>query len=176
MRRLFLFLRSLLVCSIATVVITPSIAQAAIVAEHYVFSYSGFNSDSPVSTWSGSFTIIRNPDLLDDFGSVLEFSSNLASDYSPFVYVVINKQLSFGDNCNIHGCVVDFGVDQAWATHTTAVINSASDPFGNVGTGGFMLASTVPEPSTWAMMILGFAGVGFMAYRRKQNGQALRLA
>jgi hypothetical protein len=25
----------------------------------------------------------------------------------------------------------------------------------------------VPEPSTWAMMILGFAGVGFMAYRRK---------
>jgi hypothetical protein len=24
----------------------------------------------------------------------------------------------------------------------------------------------IPEPSTWAMMILGFAGVGFMAYRR----------
>jgi hypothetical protein len=27
----------------------------------------------------------------------------------------------------------------------------------------------VPEPSTWAMMILGFFGVGFMAYRRKQT-------
>jgi hypothetical protein len=27
----------------------------------------------------------------------------------------------------------------------------------------------VPEPSTWAMMILGFAGLGFMAYRRKAN-------
>ena len=27
-------------------------------------------------------------------------------------------------------------------------------------------ASAVPEPSTWAMMILGFAGLGFMAYRR----------
>jgi PEP-CTERM motif len=25
--------------------------------------------------------------------------------------------------------------------------------------------ASVPEPSTWAMMILGFAGVGFMAYR-----------
>jgi hypothetical protein len=34
----------------------------------------------------------------------------------------------------------------------------------------------VPEPSTWAMMILGFCGVGFMAYRRKQNGPSLRLA
>jgi hypothetical protein len=27
--------------------------------------------------------------------------------------------------------------------------------------------NAVPEPSTWAMLILGFAGVGFMAYRRK---------
>ena len=28
---------------------------------------------------------------------------------------------------------------------------------------------SVPEPSTWVMMILGFAGVGFMAYRRKSK-------
>jgi hypothetical protein len=27
----------------------------------------------------------------------------------------------------------------------------------------------IPEPSTWAMTILGFAGVGFMAYRRKSK-------
>jgi hypothetical protein len=33
----------------------------------------------------------------------------------------------------------------------------------------------VPEASTWAMMILGFAGVGFLAYRRRGHGQALRL-
>jgi hypothetical protein len=31
------------------------------------------------------------------------------------------------------------------------------------------IASGVPEPSTWAMMILGFAGVGFMAYRKKSK-------
>jgi hypothetical protein len=33
----------------------------------------------------------------------------------------------------------------------------------------------VPESSTWAMMALGFAGVGFMAYRRKDRAN-LRLA
>jgi PEP-CTERM motif len=27
--------------------------------------------------------------------------------------------------------------------------------------------AAVPEPSTWAMMILGFLGIGFLAYRRK---------
>jgi PEP-CTERM motif len=32
-----------------------------------------------------------------------------------------------------------------------------------------LLAGAVPEPSTWAMMILGFAGVGFLAYRRRKD-------
>jgi PEP-CTERM motif len=38
-----------------------------------------------------------------------------------------------------------------------------------------LLTTDVPEPSTWAMMILGFCGVGFMAYRRKSKF-AFRLA
>jgi hypothetical protein len=32
----------------------------------------------------------------------------------------------------------------------------------------------VPEPTTWAMLLLGFVGIGFMAYRRRSG--ALRLA
>jgi PEP-CTERM motif len=31
----------------------------------------------------------------------------------------------------------------------------------------------VPEPSTWAMMILGFAGIGAMTYRRRKQTAAL---
>jgi hypothetical protein len=38
-----------------------------------------------------------------------------------------------------------------------------SDGIGNTS------VSSVPEVSTWAMMILGFAGVGFMSYRRKKK-------
>jgi hypothetical protein len=34
----------------------------------------------------------------------------------------------------------------------------------------------VPEPCTWAMIILGFAGVGFMTYRRKQTAPPFRVA
>lgn len=34
----------------------------------------------------------------------------------------------------------------------------------------------VPEASTWAMMILGFLGVGFLAYRRKDSISSLRIA
>ena len=34
---------------------------------------------------------------------------------------------------------------------------------------GINLASAVPEPSTWAMMLIGFAGLGFAAYRRSRK-------
>jgi PEP-CTERM motif len=36
--------------------------------------------------------------------------------------------------------------------------------------------AAVPEPSTWAMLILGFAGVGFMAYRRRSQSSATTAA
>jgi hypothetical protein len=38
------------------------------------------------------------------------------------------------------------------------------------------VAPDVPELSTWAMMILGFAGVGFMAYRRSRKSSAMALS
>jgi hypothetical protein len=51
------------------------------------------------------------------------------------------------------------------------VINNAGTT-GNAGATAFSPA--VPEPSTWAMMILGFMGVGFLAYRRRGQ-QTFRL-
>ncbi len=35
--------------------------------------------------------------------------------------------------------------------------------------GGTFAVSAVPEPSTWAMMVLGFVGVGLITYRRKRQ-------
>ena len=41
--------------------------------------------------------------------------------------------------------------------------------FGQIALLSTPSVGSVPEPSTWAMMLLGFAGVGFMAYRRKSK-------
>jgi len=38
-----------------------------------------------------------------------------------------------------------------------------------VTTDGTPVTSAVPEPSTWAMMILGFIGIGGMTYRRRKS-------
>jgi len=35
--------------------------------------------------------------------------------------------------------------------------------------------TAIPEPSTWAMLLIGFAGIGAMTYRRR-NSTALRAA
>ena len=43
---------------------------------------------------------------------------------------------------------------------------------GTIADGKALGVSSVPEPSTWAMMIFGFAGVGFMAYRRRNQTAA----
>jgi PEP-CTERM motif len=62
--------------------------------------------------------------------------------------------------------------DLSTSAASTAVTLTANG-FNVSGGGGnlefFNPAPAVPEPSTWAMMMLGFAGIGFLAYRRKSK-------
>jgi PEP-CTERM motif len=39
----------------------------------------------------------------------------------------------------------------------------------------FSLGAPVPEPATWAMMTLGFVGLGYAAFRRNTKGRALAI-
>lgn len=51
----------------------------------------------------------------------------------------------------------------AYATASSHIFAAeTSAPFG-------IQVTAVPEPSTWAMLLLGFAGVGVVAYRRKSK-------
>jgi PEP-CTERM motif len=38
-----------------------------------------------------------------------------------------------------------------------------------------IVPSTIPEPSTWAMLALGFAGLGYAAFRRSAKGRAVAI-
>ena len=48
--------------------------------------------------------------------------------------------------------------------------------FGNVLLGGLSVTQAVPEPNTWAMMLLGFGAVGFAMRRRRQTELTFRRA
>jgi PEP-CTERM motif len=61
--------------------------------------------------------------------------------------------------------------EDSGVTGLTAMLNDT--PLGGAAistTGG------VPEPSTWAMIMLGFASLGFASYRRNQSSAALSIA
>jgi PEP-CTERM motif len=84
----------------------------------------------------------------------------------------------FALNVPITDVLLTFGTENGGGALITPggawhLYNPASTSFA-VGLYGEQVAA-VPEPSTWAMMILGFAGIGFMAYRRK-NAMALNAA
>jgi hypothetical protein len=51
---------------------------------------------------------------------------------------------------------------------TLSFLSQDAGPYGAV-VGGVTISEAIPESSTWAMMIFGFFGLGFLAYRRK-NG------
>jgi hypothetical protein len=85
-----------------------------------------------------------------------------------------------GESGPIHLSIALSGLDTADFVKNTNGYFFAADvanPAGHTGpVGANTITTAVPEPSTWAMMILGFCGLGFIAYRRKQNGSALSVA
>ena len=114
-------------------------------------------------------------DGFGDFTWAIDMTSR-ANDVNHLEFVLLGSNIAFGttasnsgptgnQSCPVGGCTsvnVAFAVDAAGGGDTGAV-------------GALLTTPAVPEASTWAMMILGFAGVGFMAYRRRNQGAAIRL-
>lgn len=61
-----------------------------------------------------------------------------------------------------------FGLTDSNLTQYVSKPNDNAQLFINFETAAVM-TSAVPEPSTWAMLLLGFAGLGIMAYQRKSK-------
>jgi hypothetical protein len=64
--------------------------------------------------------------------------------------------------------VVASGLQNALPSEAISEVTVGSN-FSFPGFGVDFLLTPVPEPSTWAIMIVGFAGIGFMAYRRRNR-------
>ena len=110
-----------------------------------------------------SFPNMYHPDPSHEHG--VQLMINLAAP------ATIEKLTIFGrtDCCTYRDLYNVFFYDGAGRLLQTAQVDATGSPSGTIDFG-----SAVPEPSTWAMMILGFMGVGFMAYRRKTQA-SLRL-
>jgi PEP-CTERM motif len=68
---------------------------------------------------------------------------------------------------------VDLAYAAAYATNYSTGLYPGTTGEGFVGYGQGFVFVNVPEPSTWAMMLLGFAGLGFAGYRRTRAKVAI---
>jgi hypothetical protein len=105
--------------------------------------FGGSASDYVISTVDNNVNDINFSTWVDTYGEPYPFVATLVADN--YAHSTAGQYANIGDTS---AYVSDHGLTN---------VNYA------------FVVTAVPEPSTWAMMILGFAGIGFMAYRRSRK-------
>jgi hypothetical protein len=154
--------------AIAASVVTPILAEfhldatstgvASVIAGNVVQTYSGsfsfMNTAGTINYLSGTFS-----DAVFGSGGSLTLS---ASNETP------GESVNFTSSV-ISPLLID-GLDRSIAFSFTNVAPPVSIVLGSLRSfasdvSGDFSATPIPETSTWAMMLLGFAGLGFVGYR-----------
>jgi hypothetical protein len=139
-------------------------------------------------TLSGSPQFVAFASATNDYAGATDFITNFTgrlfsfgADLLPFTA----DDFAVNAAATAHPCVDNPANCQALSG--SAILNAGGYYLQFTGTGGGTAGyggdlttaaiAAVPEPATWAMMLIGFAGVGYMAMRkRRQGAPSLRLA
>ena len=141
-------------------------------------------SESPPSVTTASSTLAANANLANAITlNVYSSSGVLLDQFSASTGLNLN-QVGGG----VGGSGIVFHLTDAEAAQLNAILaaNAGTEVFtvgatfanaqgGNDVIQAVQLTTAIPEASTWAMMVLAFLGVGFMAYRQKGKVRSFRL-
>jgi PEP-CTERM motif len=172
-----------------------AIGFAALVSFITAFGYTSANANCCAYSWTftdstshgidgfGAFATDSNNTVLftlDGTGHRLGYSATLEGVSEPlfdmgFIDVSLDSNHQYHlDLAHVNYSILEGGSTISTLTSVGILTDEGNgDYFVELGNGqsyqGFFTVSSIPEPSTWAMMILGFAGIGLMAYRRKSK-------
>jgi hypothetical protein len=149
----------------------------------WVATFSGVSSTNPETTMVSA----ANPSLTtttSTVGSSLTDSALLQGGYFPtgnIVFALVLPDLTTvtigTDPVNGNGTYTAPGVFTP-VVPGTYTWNVMYVPLGDMNNNGVSamaepvtVGSSVPEPGTWALMLLGFAGLGFFAHRRRRQSK-----
>jgi PEP-CTERM motif len=140
-------------------------------ADVYNYSVTGTYAGGTLSgtlTFDASTGLVTSADI--DASSIGTFNSVTLSE--PFPPNTADYLVNIGGGTP-QGLGLILDTVASLSSGQTTTIDSSSGftqpPYDQPFSGTLTIAAAVPEPSTWAMMILGFAGLGFLAYRRKSK-------
>lgn len=152
--------------------------QKAKSAKDGTLSFSGtafshvLNDSGPLDLKLGKFTLepgFFEPFFNDPFKLEVQFSSpvndsaTLVADVTGLVTIIAGiVHIDFNPD------TVKFGNDLYTLTVDDVTLGTLG-PFGSSRNleGAISMTAAVPEPATWAMIVIGFAALGFCAHRRK---------
>lgn len=184
-------MKSRLASAVAALLCSVTVAEASVVTWRIDFTSgpaSGYfeidptNFVIPAAAWQPTtFSVIGADININNPGWL----------FKPIHYTLDNLEMT---KCTPAACSLTFGTtvfvpnkgtyhptlqlnfDRIWVDwvhadqqHVFQWFNSPPQSWNAVADAQRTVETAVPEPSTWAMLILGFAGLGFMAYRRKSK-------
>ena len=161
---------------------SPALTPAPPYPASYVVTYSG---DGTLGAWGWTYNTAA-PLTYGTLGTLptLSFSGGGGQDgpISPpidyYVYLFLpgdwqTEGISPGDYNNVS---VASGFSAPTFSYlgggiTEVFTSNLSFTGGDADLAFTLVGSAVPEPSTWAMLIVGFAGLGFAGYRKAKSGR-----
>lgn len=157
------------------------LSNSATDGNHLTFNHEAENGVSAGTVDLGTFTLAKGTNDFTGDVFTLQVTFTVPSSGSNIFTASLTGDVH-GNGIDSSSFVIDFNNSAFNFGGFTLSVNDLpipvnSDlPITEQLTGTITTVAAVPEPATWAMMILGFFGLGFIGYRRKQNGPALRLA
>jgi len=141
-----------------------------------------------IGTGSGSLTTGATIFLgSDDLDLTSVIFNNGVQDFFPTLTLYDINNAICGTSNAARGGPNDCGISEAWALTGVPIIGGnlntltvTGTSYGDVASYGGHLSFTptpaVPEPATWAMMLLGFAGIGWQLRRKRSNAALAQFA
>ena len=120
-----------------------------------VFGYSGFDVSVKQCSFPGCFSVV---DVNNPANSV---SRTADGDAITFTFDGLGATHHTGN--------LSLFTNAPFVVDPLATFQNAAGGVFSIEIAGPSATPAVPEPSTWAMLLLGFAGLGLMAYRRKSK-------
>ena len=146
---------------------TPATGQFQLYLSYVTASTNIANFDATNVAFPDPSSLVYSGALPALANGKLEFALSQAFNYNPangyLMLTVYNPSLSGDGNLFLDVDANNPQTNGRFSAYPYQAFNQG------LVTGFNEQVSAVPEPSTWAMMILGFAGVGFVAYRRRNQ-------
>jgi hypothetical protein len=174
-----------------TLIALSALTLAVTAANATTKSFEYLASGSPVAT--GSFSYTTGDTGVLGYGDLTAFSVTISgdtydlaevlplTDYVWFAYdTASNSFVTNTNTCGFSGCGFASSLSAINSSGTYGFFfNPAPGSYMDYQTGvtgsfdSIVISNSVPEPSTWAMMLVGFAGLGFASYRTSRKAASI---